>query len=107
VGSGGQAVGVSSEGSGFRGLSFHSVVSSSEAVDEVMGNAVVSGGGVVKESAGSEWGSYFGYLSDPDCHLWKVASGLRPWWPWPLIEPVPTPQRGGDGPDASASRPRR
>lgn len=79
MGSGGQDAGVSSEGSGFRGVSFHSIVSSSKAVDEVMGNAVASGGGVVKESAGSEWGSYLGYFSDPDGHLRKVASGLRPW----------------------------
>ncbi len=66
--------GVSSEGSGFRGVSFHFIVPSSEAVDEVMGQAVAAGGGVVKEAAGAPWG-YFGYFSDPDGYLWKVASG--------------------------------
>ena len=55
-----QDAGVSSEGSGFRGVSFHFIVSSSEAVDEVMGNAVAAGGGVVKEAAVAPWG-YFGY----------------------------------------------
>jgi len=65
--------GVSSEGSGFRGVSFHFIVPSSDAVDEVMGNAVAAGGGVVKEAAASQWG-YFGYFSDPDSYLWKVAS---------------------------------
>ena len=45
-----QDAGVSSEGSGFRGVSFHFIVSSSEAVDEVMGDAVAAGGGVVKGS---------------------------------------------------------
>ena len=62
-----------SEGSGFRGVSFHFIVQSREAVDEVMGNAVAAGGGVVKEAAVAPWG-YFGYFSDPDGYLWKVAS---------------------------------
>jgi predicted enzyme related to lactoylglutathione lyase len=66
--------GVSSEGSGFRGVSFHFIVASSDAVDEVMGNAVAAGGGVVRDAAASPWG-YFGYFSDPDAYLWKVASG--------------------------------
>jgi len=68
-----QDAGVSSEGSGFRGVSFHFIVPSSEAVDKIMGNAVAAGGGVVKEATASQWG-YFGYFSDPDGHLWKVAS---------------------------------
>ena len=68
-----QDAGVSSEGSGFRGVSFHYIVTSSEAVDEVMSTAVAAGGGVVKEAAASDWG-YFGYFSDPDGYLWKVAS---------------------------------
>ncbi|HYT26483.1 MAG TPA: VOC family protein [Actinomycetota bacterium] len=69
-----QDAGVSSEGSGFRGVSFHFIVPSSEAVDEVMSSAVAAGGGVVKEAAASQWGGYFGYFSDPDGYLWKVAS---------------------------------
>jgi catechol 2,3-dioxygenase-like lactoylglutathione lyase family enzyme len=69
-----QDAGVSSEGSGFRGVSFHFIVPSSEAVDKVMSNAVAAGGGVVKEAAASQWGGYFGYFSDPDGYLWKVAS---------------------------------
>jgi uncharacterized protein len=68
-----QDAGVSSEGSGFRGVSFHFIVASREAVDEVMGKAIAAGGGVVKETAAAQWG-YFGYFSDPDSHLWKVAS---------------------------------
>jgi catechol 2,3-dioxygenase-like lactoylglutathione lyase family enzyme len=69
-----QDAGVSSEGSGFRGVSFHYIVPSSEAVDEVISNAVAAGGGVVKEAAASQWGGYFGYFSDPDGYLWKVAT---------------------------------
>jgi catechol 2,3-dioxygenase-like lactoylglutathione lyase family enzyme len=66
--------GVSPEGSGFRGVSFHYIVPTNDAVDEVMGNAVAAGGSVVKEAAAAQWGGYFGYFSDPDGHLWKVAA---------------------------------
>jgi uncharacterized protein len=68
-----QDAGVPSEGSGFRGVSLHYIVPSREAVDEVMGKAVAAGGGVVREAAAVQWG-YFGYFSDPDGHLWKVAA---------------------------------
>jgi hypothetical protein len=66
--------GVSSEGSGFRGVSFHYIVPTSAEVDAVMEQAVAAGGSVVKAAAGTQWG-YFGYFGDPDGYLWKVASG--------------------------------
>lgn len=69
-----QDAGVSSEGSGFRGVSFHYIVSSPEEVDEVIGKAVAAGGAVVKAAAATKWG-YGGYFSDPDGFLWKVAFG--------------------------------
>jgi len=69
-----QDAGVPSEGSGFRGVSFHYIVASKEAVDEVMAQAVAAGAVVVKAAEGAQWG-YFGYFSDPDGYLWKVASG--------------------------------
>jgi catechol 2,3-dioxygenase-like lactoylglutathione lyase family enzyme len=69
-----QDAGVPSEGSGFRGVSFHYIVPSKDGVDEVMATAVAAGGGVVKEAAATKWG-YFGYFNDPDGCLWKVASG--------------------------------
>ena len=68
-----QDAGVSSDGSGFRGVSFHFIVASNDAVDEVMAQAVAAGGDVVKEAVASPWG-YFGYFSDPDGYLWKVAA---------------------------------
>jgi catechol 2,3-dioxygenase-like lactoylglutathione lyase family enzyme len=68
-----QDAGVSSEGSGFRGVSFHFIVPTREAVDEAMGKAAAAGGDVVKEATGTQWG-YFGYFCDPDGYLWKVAS---------------------------------
>jgi catechol 2,3-dioxygenase-like lactoylglutathione lyase family enzyme len=69
-----QDAGVSPEGSGFRGVSFHFIVPSREAVDDVMGKAVAAGGSVVRAAAAAQWGGYFGYFSDPDGYLWKVAT---------------------------------
>jgi hypothetical protein len=69
-----QDAGVSAEGSGFRGASFHFIANSRDAVDEVIRNAVAAGGSVVKEAAAAQWGGYFGYFSDPDGYLWKVAT---------------------------------
>jgi catechol 2,3-dioxygenase-like lactoylglutathione lyase family enzyme len=69
-----QDAGVLAEGSGFRGVSLHFIVSSSEAVDEVIRNASDAGGEVVREAEASQWGGYFGYFSDSDGHLWKVAT---------------------------------
>jgi hypothetical protein len=46
--------GVPFRGVRFPGVSFHFIVSSSEAVDEVMGKAAAAGGGV-KEAAASRW----------------------------------------------------
>jgi len=66
--------GVSPEGSGFRGVSFHCIVDSREAVDEIMASAAAAGGAIVKEAAGAQWGGYSGYFSDPDGHLWKAAT---------------------------------
>lgn len=66
--------GVSPEGSGFRGVSFHYIVSSAGDADETMARALAAGGTVVKKAAGSQWGGYFGYFSDPDGYLWKVVT---------------------------------
>jgi len=68
-----QDAGVPADGSGFRGVSFHYIVSSRDEVDEVLNQATAAGGEIVKEPAATGWG-YFGYFSDPDGYLWKVAS---------------------------------
>jgi catechol 2,3-dioxygenase-like lactoylglutathione lyase family enzyme len=65
--------GVPAEGSGFRGFSLHYIVASNEEVDDVIARAVAAGGSVVKEAKEAPWGGYFGYFSDPDGYLWKVA----------------------------------
>ncbi|WP_410661643.1 VOC family protein [Amycolatopsis sp. lyj-112] len=69
-----QDAGVSAEGSGFRGSSFHHIAESREDVDAVVEAAVAAGGTIVKEVAGAEWGGYSGYFADPDGYLWKVAT---------------------------------
>ncbi|WHT16344.1 VOC family protein [Crossiella sp. CA-258035] len=66
--------GVPAEGSGFRGSSLHFITDSREVVDEVIQAAVAAGGTVVNEATAAEWGGYSGYFSDPDGHLWKVAT---------------------------------
>ncbi|MEV4537780.1 VOC family protein [Asanoa sp. NPDC049518] len=69
-----QDAGVSPEGSGFRGASFHLNPDSREVVDETIRNAVAAGGSEVRAAAEARWGGYFGYLSDPDGYLWKVTT---------------------------------
>jgi hypothetical protein len=66
--------GVSPEGSGFRGFSFHHIVDTREAVDEVMASAAAAGGAIAKEAEAAQWGGYSGYFSDPDGYLWKAAT---------------------------------
>lgn len=68
-----QDAGVPPEGSGFRGVSFHYIVPTSQAVDEIMSKAAAAGGTIVKRAEAAQWG-YSGYFSDPDGHLWKVAT---------------------------------
>ncbi|WP_166345829.1 VOC family protein [Phytoactinopolyspora limicola] len=65
--------GVPAEGSGFRGFSLHYIVDSPEAVEQAMRDAVAAGATVIKEATATDWGC-FGYFSDPDGYLWKVAS---------------------------------
>ncbi|MGN6795523.1 MAG: VOC family protein [Streptosporangiaceae bacterium] len=66
--------GVPAEGSGFTGISFHHIVASRDEVDEVMNSAVAAGGAIVRPAATSQWAGYFGYFSDPDGYLWKIAT---------------------------------
>src|SRR6516225_10759122 len=56
-----QDAGVSPEGSGFRGVSFHYIVDSREAVDQVLASAADAGGDIVKKAEAAQWGGYFGY----------------------------------------------
>jgi catechol 2,3-dioxygenase-like lactoylglutathione lyase family enzyme len=69
-----QEAGVSAEGSGFRGVSFHFITDSRDEVDEVMRTAVAAGATVVKEAVATDWGGYNAWFSDPDGYLWKVVT---------------------------------
>src|SRR2546430_4739234 len=69
-----QDAGVPAEGSGFRGVSFHYIVPSREAVDEVMRDAAAASGGIVKEAETSQTGGDIGYFSDPGGPLLNAAS---------------------------------
>ena len=69
-----QDVGVSPEGSGFPGITFHYIVDDHDTVDQTIKQAVAAGGSVVKEAAEAQWGGYYGVFADLDGYLWKVAS---------------------------------
>jgi catechol 2,3-dioxygenase-like lactoylglutathione lyase family enzyme len=66
--------GVSPEGSGFRGVSFHYIVPERDEVDAVIARALAAGATAVRPAAAAQWGGYSGYFADPDGYLWKVAS---------------------------------
>ena len=66
--------GVSPEGAGFRGVSFHVVTDDRAGVDELITRAEAAGGRVVRKPQGAQWGGYFGYFADLDGYLWKVAT---------------------------------
>ncbi len=72
-------VGMSPEGSGFRGFTLAHNVASPEAVDGVMADAVAAGARIVKPAAETFWGGYSGYFADPDDFLWEVAHVPQFW----------------------------
>ena len=65
--------GVSSDGSGFRGVALAHNVASEADVDRVLAEAVGAGATLVKPAEKVFWGGYSGYFADPDGHLWEVA----------------------------------
>jgi len=66
-------VGISSEGSGFAGITLAHNEPSKEAVDRVFAEALAAGATAVKPPQDVFWGGYSGYFADPDGHLWEVA----------------------------------
>jgi uncharacterized glyoxalase superfamily protein PhnB len=54
-------------------VSLHFIVTSRDEVDETIDKAAQAGGTVVRKAEESPWAGYFGYFSDPDGYLWKVA----------------------------------
>jgi uncharacterized protein len=64
---------VSSEGSGFTGITIAHNVSTKEEVDEIFSHAVSVGAKAVKQPQEVFWGGYSGYFADPDGYLWEIA----------------------------------
>jgi catechol 2,3-dioxygenase-like lactoylglutathione lyase family enzyme len=68
--------GVAAAGSGFRGFTLSYLVRSEERVDAVLAEAERAGGKIARPAQRAPWGGRFGYFTDPDGYLWKVASGV-------------------------------
>lgn len=66
-------VGVSAEGSGFRGVTLAQNARSKEEVAVVLAEAEAAGGRIVKPAQDVFWGGHSGYFADPDGHLWEIA----------------------------------
>ena len=65
--------GVPDGAAGFSGLALAHNVRSEAEVAEVLAEAEVAGGTIVKPSGRAFWGGTYGYFADPDGHLWEVA----------------------------------
>ena len=64
---------VSSQGSGFTGVSLAINLESEAEVDRVVAEWVSCGGTMLKQPQRVFWGGYSGYVADPDAHLWEFA----------------------------------
>jgi uncharacterized glyoxalase superfamily protein PhnB len=60
--------------SGFSGVTLAHNTRSKAEVDTVLELAKKAGGKIEKAAQDVFWGGYSGYFSDPDGHLWEVAS---------------------------------
>ncbi len=65
----------SANGRGFSGITLSYIVRSDDRVAEVLAEAERAGGMIVKPAEQAQWGGCTGHFTDPDGHLWKVASG--------------------------------
>jgi catechol 2,3-dioxygenase-like lactoylglutathione lyase family enzyme len=69
---------LSSEGSGFGGVTFARNVASRAKVDAALDEAKKAGAHILKPAHEAFWGGYSGYFADPDGHPWEVAH--NPHW---------------------------
>ena len=72
-------VGISTEGSGFSGVTLAHNLRSKEEVDDLLAVAVAAGATLVKPAQDTFWGGYSGYFSDPDGYLWEIAWNPHFW----------------------------
>ncbi len=66
-------LGMSTEGSGFSGVTLAHNVNTKEEVDAAVELAVTAGAKLIKQPQEAFWGGYSGYFADPDGYLWEVA----------------------------------
>lgn len=66
-------IGISTEGTGFSGVTLAHNVGSKEEVVEVLALAEKSGGTIIKQAQDVFWGGHSGYFTDPEENLWEVA----------------------------------
>ena len=71
--------GISSEGSGFSGISLSHNVKSEQEVKDVLSAVAKKGGKIVKEAQKAFWGGFHGYFQDVDGYLWEVAFNPFEW----------------------------
>lgn len=64
---------VSSQGSGFTGITLAHNVSSKADADALLKEAEKAGAKIIKPAKDTDWGGYSGYFADPDGYLWEVA----------------------------------
>ncbi len=65
--------GVSTEGSGFSGVTLAHNVPTREGVDALLETAVAAGAALVRPAQDTFWGGYSGYFADPEGYLWEIA----------------------------------
>lgn len=66
-------VGVSADGTGFRGVTVALNLASNDEVDTVFAEWVEAGATPVKSPEMVFWGGYSSYVADFDGHLWEIA----------------------------------
>ena len=71
---------VSSEGSGFSGITLAYNAHSESEVDEIIKDLKSKGVKIVKEPQKAFWGGYSSYFADPDDYRWEVA--FNPFFPF-------------------------
>jgi hypothetical protein len=64
---------VSSQGTGFSGITLAHNVGSKQEVDQEYRLAIIAGANPIKKPQELFWGGYSGYFADPDGYLWEVA----------------------------------
>lgn len=71
---------ISSEGSGFSGVTLSYNARSESEVDEIVAGLKAKGVKILKEPQKVFWGGYSSYFADPDDYCWEIA--YNPFFPF-------------------------